>query len=150
MTRHINRAGLDIIRTCEGCRLKAYPDPGSGGDPWTIGYGHTGPDVKPGTIITQDEAEGLLIQDVRRFEQGVDRLAPVATDNQFSAMVSFAFNLGLGNLAESTLLRLHRDGKYQAAQAEFHHWVRAGNHIMPGLVRRRGLEAQLYGKGPTQ
>lgn len=143
--RHINAAGLNIIRTCEGCKLKAYPDPGTGGAPWTIGYGSTF-NVTPGMVITQDEAEARLINDLRHFEQGVQKLAPTATDNQFSAMVSLAFNIGLANFGGSTLLKRHNAGKYDAAKAEFAKWTHAAGHVLPGLVKRRGLEADLYGR----
>ena len=69
--RTINKAGFDLIRNFEGLRLKAYPDPGTGGDPWTVGYGHTGKDVTPGLVITNDRADELLAADLAKFEQGV-------------------------------------------------------------------------------
>lgn len=143
--RTINKAGFDLIRRWEGLRLKAYPDPGTGGDPWTIGYGHTGKDVRPGLVITNERANELLAADLLRFERGVAALAPICTDNQFSALVSFAFNVGLGNLEESTLLRMHRDGQYGAAQKQFGRWTRAAGKVLPGLVKRRADEAALYG-----
>lgn len=146
MHRTINKAGFDLIKDSEGLRLKAYPDPGTGGAPWTIGFGHTGPEVKPGLIISMDRAKELLTADLAKFERAVANLAPVATDNQFSAMVSFAFNCGIGNLEESTLLRLHRASKYGEAQAQFGKWVNAAGRKLNGLVKRRALEAALYGK----
>lgn len=145
--RHINLAGSDLIKSFEALRLTAYPDPGTNGAPWTIGWGHTGPDVKPGLTITEDKAVQLFNQDIAKFEDGVNRLAPVATDNQFAALVSFAFNLGLANLEESTLLRLHRDGQYAAAAIQFSKWDHAAGKRMPGLTKRRAAEAALYLKG---
>lgn len=148
MRRTINKAGFDLIRQFEGLSLKAYPDPGTGGKPWTIGYGHTGSDVKPGLLITRERADDLLQADLGRFERGVSDLAPITTENQFAALVSFAFNCGLGNLEESTLLRMHRDGHYGAAQKQFGRWTRAAGKVLNGLVKRRAAEAALYGKAP--
>jgi len=137
-----NKAGVDLIRQFEGCKLQTYVCPA--GVP-TIGYGHTGRDVKLGMKITQDQAEGFLVSDLRLFEQGVEQLCPVCTPNQFSALVSFAYNLGLESLKTSTLRRMHNEGEYAAAQAQFARWNRAGGRILPGLVRRRACEAALYG-----
>ena len=145
VTRHINPAGLALVKQFEGCRLKAYPDPATNGDPWTIGYGSTGPHVHPGLTITQAEADALLAKDLARFEAGVEQVAPGATDNQFAALVAFAFNLGLGALSGSTLLKKHKAGDYAGAQAEFGKWVKAGGKVLPGLVKRRAAEAALYG-----
>lgn len=146
--REINKAGLELIKSFEGMVLKAYPDPGSGGDPWTIGYGHTGPDVYKGLVITEAQADELLRADLRKFEDAVFRLVGWhATDNQFSALVSFAFNVGAGEggLKTSTLLRKHNAGDYAGARAEFARWNRAANKVMAGLTRRRAAEANLYG-----
>ena len=101
--RQINARGLQLIKDFEGLRLTSYPDPATGGAPWTVGWGHTGPDVSPGMTITESKAAQLLFKDLKRFEVAVAKLAPVATDNQFSAMVSLAFNVGEGNLSSSTL-----------------------------------------------
>jgi len=139
---HTNKAGVDLIRQFEGCKLETYICPA--GVP-TIGYGHTGRDVQLGTKITQDKAEGLLINDLRLFEQGVEHLCPTCTPNQFSALVSFAYNLGLHALEGSTLRRLHNAGRYADAQAQFGKWVNAGGRKLGGLVRRRAAEAALYG-----
>lgn len=107
--RAINDAGLKIVKDFEGCKLTAYICPAG---VLTIGYGSTGAHVKPGMTITQAEAEKLLRDDLRRFEDGVANLANLATDNQYSAMVSFAFNVGLEALKTSTLLRMHNEGHY--------------------------------------
>lgn len=144
MPRHINAAGFQLIKDFEGLSLKAYPDPGTGDVPWTIGYGSTVPVVRKGDVITVEQANARLATDLGKFESAVANLAPVATDNQFASLVSFAFNCGIGNLEESTLLRLHRQGKYDAAAAQFGKWTRAAGKVLPGLVRRRSAEAKLY------
>lgn len=141
--RTINKAGLDLIRNFEGLRLKAYVCPAG---VLTIGYGSTGPHVKPGMTITAEQATELLVKDLSRFESAVARLCPVTTDNQFSAIVSFAFNLGEGNLKNSTLRKLHNAGDYAGAAGQFGKWVRAGGRVLPGLVKRRAAEAELYAR----
>jgi lysozyme len=143
---HTNAAGLKIIKDAEGLRLNAYPDPGTGGAPWTIGYGHTGPDVHPGLTITSERATELLAADLARFELAVSSLCPVTTENQFSALVSFAYNLGPGALKGSTLCRLHNEGRYIEAAAQFQRWNKAAGQVLPGLTKRRAAEAALYRK----
>lgn len=141
----VSASGVELIKSHEGLSLKAYPDPGSGGEPWTIGYGHTG-GVKRGDVITQSQAEAFLRDDLRRFERAVSRLAPRTTQNQFDALVSFAFNLGEGNLEKSTLLNKHNAGDYAGAAKEFIRWNRAAGKVLNGLTRRRTEEAALYAK----
>lgn len=141
--KHIGSAGLALIKSFEGLRLDAYPDPATGGEPVTIGYGHTG-GVKLGTTISETVAEQFLRADLARFEAAVTRLAPKTTQNQFDALVSFAFNLGEGNLASSGLLKKHNAGDYAGARAEYGKWVYANGSKMTGLVRRRAAEAALY------
>ena len=140
----ISDAGLNLIKEFEGCRLKAYPDPATGGKPWTIGYGHT-KGVQPGDVITQAQADAFLREDVAEFERSVNKLAPITTQSQFDALVSFAFNLGAANLEKSTLLKKHRAGDYAGASQEFVKWNRAAGRVMAGLTRRRLAEAELYG-----
>lgn len=145
MTRQINSRGLDLIKYSEGLRLNAYPDPGTGGDPWTIGYGHTGPEVKKGMSITEAQAEALLRKDLDNTEAGITAAVNVPlNDNQFSALVSFAFNVGLGNLRSSTLLKLLNQGKYDEAAGEFNKWRKAAGKVLPGLVKRRQDETDLF------
>jgi lysozyme len=91
----ISEKGLALIRQFEGLRLTAYPDPATGAQPWTIGYGHTG-NVKPGQVITQEQADAFLRQDCARFAAGVSATAGKCTQGQFDALCSFAYNLGLG------------------------------------------------------
>ena len=103
MPRQINAAGLAIIKGKEGCKLRAYRDARG---ILTIGWGHAGPDVAEGMQITQERADELLLQDLATVEAGLPPLVHVPlTDNQFSALVSFAYNLGLGTFSASTLRR---------------------------------------------
>lgn len=138
--------GLALIKSFEGCKLAAYPDPGTGGDPWTIGWGATGPRIAKGVVWTQAQADQRLTGDVARFASQVTRaLAGAATtQSQFDAMTSFHYNTGA--LLSSTLLRKHKAGDYAGAAAEFGKWVHAGGHVLPGLVKRRAAEAVLYGR----
>jgi lysozyme len=134
-----------LIEGFEGCRLSPYQD--SVGV-WTIGVGHCGPEVHAGSgKITQAEADRLLAQDLARFERAVERLAPQTTQQQFDALVSFAFNLGEGALLGSTLRRLHNSPDYKAAAGEFHKWNHAGGKVLAGLTRRRAAEAEVYAHG---
>lgn len=143
--KHSDKA-RDLIARFEGRRTQAYPDPATAGDPWTIGVGHTGPEVHKGLTWTDAQIDLALDADLIRFDEGVSGLignAPTS-QNQFDAMVSFAFNLGLGNLGKSTLLMDHKKGAYKLAAMEFARWNKAGGKIMAGLTRRRAAEAALY------
>ena len=134
--------GIGLIKQFEGLRLTAYQDMVG---VWTIGYGHTGPDVKPGLTITQQQAEQLLINDLVQFERRVNDLVTVQINqNQFDALVSFAYNLGVGALQKSTLLRLLNAGSYKPAADEFPRWNRAGGNVVAGLTRRRYAERQIF------
>lgn len=143
-TKTTSATGRALIKSFEGERLKAYPDPATGADPWTIGVGHTGPEVKPGMTITAAQSDAYLVADLARFERAVNKLAPETTQGQFDAMVSLAFNVGEGNLAKSTLLKLHNAGNNAGAAAEFSKWNKAAGRVMNGLTRRRAAEAELY------
>lgn len=137
-------AGLAAIRGHEGSRLTAYPDPGTGGEPWTIGIGHTG-GVKEGDTITEEEEMELLRSDVCAAEQCVDESVEVVlTQNQFDALVSFVFNVGCNAFKNSTLLRLLNQGNYDGAAQQFGRWNKAAGNVMAGLTRRRHDEATLF------
>lgn len=137
-----SQKGVDLIRHFEGLSLKAYKD--SVGVV-TIGYGSTGPQVQMGQTITESQAETLLLKDLSRFEKGVADLVKVPLNqNQFDALVSFSFNLGLGNLKSSTLLRKLNSMDYAGAANEFERWNRAGNKVLAGLTRRRLAEKELF------
>lgn len=142
-----------LVRQFEGCAKKradgrfiAYPDPGTGGDPWTIGWGTTGADVKPGVIWTQQQCDDRLALDIASFAAKVSAVigGSRTSQNQFDAMVSFAYNVGVTNLANSTLLRLHKAGDFAGAQQQFGRWNKAAGKVLPGLTRRRAAEAALY------
>jgi lysozyme len=140
----VNDATIALIKGDEGCRLRAYRD--SVGV-LTIGYGHTGPDVAEGLEITQERAEELLRADLALFEQGVDDAIDEqasTTDNQYGAMVSLAYNIGLGNFRKSTVVRDHNAGDNAAAANAFLMWDKAGGLVLTGLVRRRHEERALY------
>lgn len=141
----INDAGRSIIKENEGLRLDAYLCPS--GIP-TIGYGHTG-DVKLGQRITEHQADVILELDLERFEAGVTEAAPKANENQFSALVSFAFNIGLKAFAGSALLRAFLAGQIDTAAAQFDRWVHGGRKVLPGLVKRRAAEKALFLKPVT-
>lgn len=135
------RDGVELIRHFEGCRFDAYLCPAG---VWTIGYGHTA-DVKEGDSIDQEAAEAFLIEDLETFEQAVTRLVEVPlTQQQFDALVSWTFNLGAGNLAESTLLKKLNNYQYAEVPEQMMRWVRAGGQVLEGLVRRRAAEAALF------
>lgn len=150
----IGPAGIALIKRFEGCarlrpdgRFDAYPDPGTGGDPWTIGWGATGKGIKRGTIWTQEQCDARLEADLARFCADVARAlgdCPVS-QHQFDALVSFHYNTGA--IARATLTRLHKAGRFDAARDEFGKWVHAGGKRLAGLVRRRAAEASLYAGG---
>jgi len=137
----LSERGLALIKEYEGLRLDAYRCPAK---VWTIGYGSTGLHIRAGLRIDAAQAEALLLDDVARFEEGVARIAGRCTQGQFDALVCFAFNLGLGALMSSTLLKKHKAGDHHAAAIEFARWVTAGGRRLPGLVKRRAAEAELY------
>jgi len=139
----ISQAGLDLIKRFEGCRLEAYQDAVG---IWTIGYGHTGPNVNPGLKITQAQADVILAQDVERFASGVAANVKVGlTQPEFDALVSFAFNVGLGAFRGSTLLRLLNDNADRTVVAsQFLRWNKAGGRVLEGLTKRRNAEKALF------
>lgn len=142
--RKLNSAGRILIQSFEGLRLEAYQD--SVGI-WTIGYGAIGPEIKKGLKWTQQQAEDRFDKDVERFCQGVEAMTKSVTlsDNQFAALVSFAFNLGLGRLQGSTLLKKVLAKDWTAAKQEFLKWDKAGGQVVAGLTRRRRAESDLFG-----
>lgn len=138
----INEEGLKLLKRFEGCKLKAYRCPA--GIP-TIGYGHTGKDVSDGMTITKKQAEDLLVKDLERFEAGVmDLLKVKVSENQFSALVTFAYNIGLNALSGSTLLKKLNAGDVIGAADQFIRWNRAGGKELEGLTNRRNAERDLF------
>jgi lysozyme len=155
--RAIGPRGVQLIKLFEGCakrradgRIEAYPDPGTGAEPWTIGWGATGRDhvnggrIGPGTIWSQAQCDARLARDLVRYANDVARALGTAptTQGQFDAMVSFHYNTGA--IARATLTRKHIAGDFTGAAAEFARWNRAGGRVLRGLTRRREAEAELY------
>lgn len=149
----LGKAGEALIKQFEGCakkrpdgKFEAYPDPGTGGDPWTIGWGTTGKDIRKGLVWTQAECDARFAKHIQSFVADVNTALNGAktTQNQFDALVSFHYNTGA--VFKATLTKLHKAGKYDLAAAEFGKWVNAGGKRMNGLVRRRAAEAELYRK----
>lgn len=141
--------GIKNIKDFEGCSLTAYPDPGTGGAPWTIGYGWTHPvdgkPIKPGMTIKQETADRLLKTGLVSYENDVLKMAKVKlTQGQFDALVSFAYNVGSRALSTSTLLRKLNDRDVKGAADEFLRWNKAGGKVLNGLTRRREAERALF------
>ncbi|MES2950298.1 MAG: lysozyme [Pseudomonadota bacterium] len=143
---HTSTNGVQVMHYFEQCRLKAYPDPATGGDPWTIGWGDVSPDVKPGLIITQDEADARFAKRLtREFEPGVSAaLTRMPSQAQFDGMVCLAYNIGLGNFKNSTLVRKFNAGDDAGAAEQFLVWNKAAGKVMLGLRRRRAAERALF------
>ena len=145
MQANWNVAGtMKLVKEFEGLRLTAYQD--SVGV-WTIGYGHTGPEVKKGMTITQAQADSYLQSDLNKFTNCVNtyitaRLNP----NQVGALISWSYNVGCGNLQSSTLRRRMNAGETPntVAREELPKWVKAGGQTLPGLVRRRNAEVAFF------
>lgn len=133
----VSAKGIRFIQKFEGCRLVAYDD---GTGVWTIGYGHTGPEVVPGLTWTWEQADTAFVSDLGRFEFGVKRaLSRSATPGQFDAMVSLAYNIGLGAFRASTVLRLFNKGDLLGAAEAFIKFIKPVQ-VMEGLARRRAAE----------
>lgn len=137
--------GLDMTKSFEGFREQAYQDCAG---VWTVGYGHTGPDVHPGRSVTQFEAEALLRADMAEAVTCVNRALEISlSQSQFDALVDFCFNAGRGSFRSSSLLRYVNAGDFASAAVQFGLWVHAGGNVVPGLVRRRKAEADLFRSG---
>ena len=135
--------GLDLIRRHEGLRLTAYVCPAG---VLTIGYGHTR-GVTKGMTITQEIAELLLKEDIAPTERAINALGKNLRQGQFDALVSFIFNLGIGNFNVSTLKKLIMNGEADEKIAdEFRKWTKSKGKVLPGLVKRREEEATLWMK----
>lgn len=146
-----NDAGLALIKQSEGFMSRWYPDPAHGWAVPTIGYGHTDAAGAPkfasdkDLALTEAEATAILQRDLAKYEADVRRLVKVPlNENQFSALVSFTYNLGAGNLGSSTLLRKLNAGDYAGAAAEFGRWNKAGGKALAGLTKRRAAERALF------
>jgi GH24 family phage-related lysozyme (muramidase) len=141
---NITQTGIDLIKSFEGLKLEAYKAVPTE-KYMTIGYGHYGSDVKEDQKITKKQAEELLKKDLKKFVDGVDKLVTVKVNsNQFDALVSFAYNCGLGALKDSTLLEKLNEGNFQGASKEFERWTKSGGKELKGLVTRRNKEKNLF------
>ncbi|MEY4239769.1 MAG: hypothetical protein RL339_2370 [Pseudomonadota bacterium] len=150
-TRQIGPDGTALIKRFEGCAKRradgtfaAYPDPGTGGEPWTIGWGATGKGIGSATVWTQAQCDARLEADLARYAAEVAQVLGDAPTSQpqFDALVSFHYNTGA--IARATLTKLHKAGDHAGAAAEFGKWVHAGGRRLAGLARRREAEAALY------
>lgn len=139
----INQAGIDLIKSFEGLYLNSYYCPSG---VLTIGYGTTGSRVHKGMTITQEDAERFLAEDLVEFEQVVSQVVKVSlNENQFSALVSFAYNCGAEALRTSTALKRLNAGDYAGCCEALQWWTKAtGGQVLPGLVRRRKAEVDLF------
>lgn len=141
------RAGdgaLQLIKDFEGFREKAYLCPAG---KLTIGYGTTGPEVKPNMVITKEQAEALLRNELRRVEFHINSVVQVPlTQNQFDALASFVYNVGPAAFGTSTLLKHLNQGNYAEVPSELSRWNKARGKELPGLTRRRATEAALWSK----
>ncbi|GMM93292.1 lysozyme [Qipengyuania sp. MTN3-11] len=150
----IGPEGVELIKSFEGCArvrnddlVEAYPDPGTGGAPWTIGWGATGAGIGPATVWTRERCDARLEEDLERYAaEVIEALDGAPTSQaQFDALVSFHYNTGA--IARATLTRRHRAGDHAGAAGEFARWKHAGGRVLRGLVRRRAAEAALYRSG---
>ena len=133
--------GIALIKEFEVLRLKAYKCPGG---VWTIGYGHTA-GVKLGVVITETQAEQFLKEDLLVFEKAVNTQNLSLNQNQFDALVSLIYNIGIGNFKKSTLLlKVRIDPGDNSIMDEFLRWVYSKGRVLPGLQRRRLREMKLY------
>lgn len=142
----VSQAGIDLIKQFEGCKLTAYRDTGG---VLTIGWGHTSaagsPEVKEGMTISQEGADSILATDVNKFSEGVAKLIKVSvSQKQFDALVSFAYNVGIGQFSSSTLLKKLNSGDYEAVPTQLMRWTKDNGTELSGLVRRRHAEAALW------
>ena len=139
--------GFSLIKQFEGFREHAYQDVVG---VWTIGYGFTS-GVQPGQHMTPAQADARLGTELLRYEDAVNRACVVPPNqNQFDALVCFAWNVGTAGMAGSTVIKAHNRGDFQSAARAFGLWNKAGGKVWPGLTRRRAAESALYLKPVPQ
>ena len=140
-----SKSGLALTESFESCKLTAYQDVKG---VWTIGWGHTGPDVKQGLTITQEQAEQFLALDVNWANNVVNGLVHASlTQSEHDALVDFVFNVGSGNFAHSTMLKELNGGNMIMAALEFEKWDQAEGKVVAGLLRRREAEERMFTAG---
>lgn len=136
--------GLQLTEREEGCRLVAYQDTGG---VWTIGYGHTGPDVHQGLVWTQEQADSALTQDKARARAAIKAYVTVPlTENEFDALEDFDFNVGSGAFRGSTLLKKLNGGDFAGAAKQLELWDHVNGKVLAGLLNRRLAEEALFDK----
>lgn len=137
--------GIHLIQGFERCVFKAYLP--TKADKPTIGWGTTGPDIHLGMVWVQAQCDARFASDLNRFAASVTGLlngGAATTEDQFNALVSFAYNEGAGALHGSTLLALHRAGNYALAAQQFPKWNTQNHVVLNGLIARRAAEQKLY------
>lgn len=140
----IDKKGINLIKSVEGCRLKAYKVH-KNEKYYTIGYGHYGADVREGQTITSKQATELLEKDLARFEKAVSSAVVVPiTQSMFNALVSFTYNVGAGAFKSSSLLKYLNKKEYTKASNEFSKWTKCGDVVLAGLVKRRAKEKKEF------
>ena len=138
---NISQEGISLIKKFEGCELEAYK---CAAGVWTIGYGHT-KDVKEGDSILKEDAESMLMHELQEYCNDVDIAVKVdLKQNEFDALVSWTYNLGLTNLNSSTMLKVLNEGKHDEVPAQIKRWNKASGQVKQGLVRRREAEALMF------
>ena len=138
-----------LLQKFEGCKLKAYRCPAG---VCTIGYGHTtaagAPKVVDGMTITQQQADDMLVRDLKQYEASVEGMVhQPLTQHQFDVLVDFAYNAGVGNLKSSTLLKKVNAAQFDDVPTELLKWNKGGGKVLPGLVRRRQAEGAWWVSG---
>jgi lysozyme len=138
---NISQEGISLIKKFEGCELEAYK---CAAGVWTIGYGHT-KDVKEGDSILKEDAESMLMHELQKYCNDVNIAVKVdLKQNEFDALVSWTYNLGLTNLNSSTMLRVLNEGKHNEVPAQIKRWNKASGQVKQGLIRRREAEALMF------
>ena len=145
----LSQRGIDLIKQFEGYSSKAYPDPATGGAPWTIGYGtikySNGTKVKEGDTCTEAQASTYMLNDLKGFEETINNnVKVVLTQNQYDSLVSLCYNIGSSAFKESTLLKKLNAKDYLEAADQFLRWNKAGGKVISGLKNRREKERELF------
>lgn len=140
----VSAGGVALLVNHEGYRNTSYPDPGTGGAPWTICVGHTGPEVKPRMTVSDEQCRVWLYKDIKTAERClISNVRVPLRQTEWDAYVSFVFNLGCGSFKSSTMLRKLNAGDHAGACNQFPRWVYADKRVLRGLVVRRTAEQNL-------